>query len=92
MKVMLCWRFTDGASYVAGVEEFLSTGAPDPDGLTTIGRWHAPGSKYGFHLVEGAPLLIAEQCGNWNALCDIETTPVLDDEEAATALRKSAAN
>ena len=61
MKVMLCWKFTDGASYAAGVEEFLSTGAPDAPGLATIGRWHAPGSKYGFHLVEGDPLVIAEQ-------------------------------
>ena len=92
MKVMLCWRFPEGAAYVAGMEEFLRSGAPTPDGLTTIGRWHAPGSKYGFHLVEGDPVLVAEQCAQWNALCDIESTPVLYDEEAATALRKAAAN
>ena len=89
MKIMLRWKFPTDAAYTTGMKEFLRTGAPDPDGLTTIGRWHAPGSKYGFHVVEGDPLLVAELCAQWSPLADIEATPVLDDEEAATALRKA---
>ena len=89
MKIMLSWRFPTEAAYTAGMKQFLATGGPPPDGLTTIGRWHAPGSKYGFHLVEGDPALAAELCAQWSPFADIQSTPVLDDDEAASALRKA---
>ena len=89
MKMMLQWTFPSDC-YATGMEEFLKTGAPDPEGdLKTIGRWHAPGAKYGVHLVEGDPVVVAELVAQWNHLADVEVTPVVDDEEAATALRKA---
>ena len=89
MKIMLRWKFPTDDTYTTGMKQFLKTGGHPPKGLTTIGRWHAPGSKYGFHLVEGDPLLAAELCAQWSPLADIEATPVLDDAEAASALRKA---
>ena len=89
MKIMLSWKFPTEAAYTAGMKQFLETGGPPPEGLKTIGRWHAPGSKYGFHLVEGDPVLAAELVAQWNPFCDVEATPVLDDKEAASALRKA---
>ena len=89
MKIMLSWKFPTEATYTAGMKQFLETGGPPPEGLKTIGRWHAPGSKYGFHLVEGDPALAAELVAQWNPFCDVEATPVLDDEEASSALRKA---
>ena len=51
MKYMVTWNIpTD--SYRAAVEAFLSSGAPMPERLTALGRWHAPGSSYGWLLVE----------------------------------------
>ena len=89
MKIMLSWKFPTGAAYTSGMRQFLETGGPPPEGLKTVGRWHAPGSKYGFHLVEGDPVLAAELVAQWNPFCDVEATPVLDDEEASSALRKA---
>jgi len=40
-------------------------------------------------LVEGDPVVAAELVAQWNHLADVEVTPVVDDEEAATALRKA---
>ena len=52
MKFMIEWHIPT-TSYKVAAERFLATHAPDPDGLETIGRWHAPGSARGWHAVEG---------------------------------------
>ena len=87
MKIMLQWKFLPGC-YENGMREFVKTGAPSPAGLKTIGRWHSPGSSSGFHLVEGDPTVVAELTSQWSGLADIQATPVIDDEESLTALRK----
>ena len=51
MKFMVAWKIPPGC-YKLAVERFLATGAPNPPGVATIGRWHAPGSTYGWHVVE----------------------------------------
>ena len=40
MKFMISWKIAPGHHKPAG-EGFLKSGAPMPDGLTLIGRWHA---------------------------------------------------
>ena len=58
-----------------------------PDGLILIGRWHAPGSGYGWALVEGEePKALAEHVGQWANLLELQITPVIEDKEAAQAL------
>ena len=51
MKYMLCWSILP-ENYNAAVDAFLERGAPMPEGLTSLGRWHATGSTRGWLLCE----------------------------------------
>jgi hypothetical protein len=46
MKYLLCWSISP-ENYDVAVDAFLKGGAPMPEGLTALGRWHAPGSYRG---------------------------------------------
>ena len=87
MKFMVAWKVPTGC-YKAAVERFLSTGAPNPAGLKTIGRWHAPGSACGWHVVEGDATAVAELEAVWGDLLEVQITPVIEDAEAASSLAK----
>ncbi len=88
MKVMIVWR-TQPGKYKAAVENFLNTGGPMPAGMKTVGRWHTPGSTLGWHLVEGNDLTaLAQHVAEWADLLEIETYPVIEDPEAASAATK----
>lgn len=87
MKFMTTWRIPPG-NYKTSVEIFLEGGAPLPDGLKRIGRWHALGSNLGWHLMEGDPVLVAEHVAEWADLLEIDVSPVLEDEDAGTAAAK----
>jgi hypothetical protein len=57
-----------------------------PDGLKALGRWHAPGSHHGWLLCEtDDPVALAEHMAQWAAMLELEITPVVEDEEAASA-------
>ena len=81
MKFMITWKASP-ANYRTAIERFLTTGAPAPPGLTTIGRWHTAGSSRGFHLVEGSDAALAEHTAQWADLLDLEVLPVVDDAVA----------
>ena len=85
MKHMIEWSFSSD-TYERGMKHFLDTGGPDPEGVRTIGRWHAPGSKYGFHLVEADPAQVTRLTAQWGSLTDVTITPVIDDDEAKEGL------
>jgi Domain of unknown function (DUF3303) len=88
MKVMIVWR-TQPGKYQTAVENFLRTGAPLPAGIKSAGRWHVPGSTLGWHLVEGNDLgAVAQHVAEWADLLEIETYPVIEDAEAASAASK----
>ena len=87
MKFMVAWKIPPG-NYKVAVERFLTTGAPNPPGVTTIGRWHAPGSTYGWHVVDGDATGIAELETVWGDLLELQNTPVREDAEAASSLAK----
>jgi len=87
MKFMIEWHIPT-TSYKVAAERFLATHAPDPDGLETIGRWHAPGSARGWHAVEGDAAAIAELVATWGDSVELEITPVLEDADAAAGLGK----
>jgi Domain of unknown function (DUF3303) len=88
MKFMISWKIAPGHHKPAG-EGFLKSGAPIPEGLTLIGRWHAPGSVRGWALVEGEDLkALYEHLAQWANLLDFETDPVLEDSDAAEALSR----
>ena len=88
MKYMITWTIPPD-TYKEAVEIFLSTGAPMPEGLNSLGRWHAPGSSYGWVLVETEDAVtLAQHMTEWANLLDLQVTPVIEDEEAAKAASK----
>jgi len=87
MKTMIVWRTVPG-KYKAAVDIFLKTGAPLPDGVKALGRWHVPGSILGWHLMEGDPAIIAEHVAVWADLLELEIHPVIEDDAAGAAAQK----
>jgi len=87
MKFMITWKIPP-PQYKAAIERFLDTGAPDPAGVKTIGRWHAPGSFYGWHVVEGEAAGVAELEAMWGDVLELQRTPVIEDAEAAASVAK----
>ena len=88
MKIMIQWRFAN-ETYEQASRQFLETGAPDPAGVKTIGRWHAASTKYGFQVVEGDPADVAVLTAQWCGVADVKVTPVIDDSELKAALTKA---
>jgi len=85
---MIVWKTRPG-TYKPAVESFLSKGGPVPPGIKTVGRWHSPGSTLGWHLVEGNDMTaLAQHVAEWGDLLDLETYPVIEDAEAASAASK----
>lgn len=88
MKFMLCWSIPP-ENYDAALDAFLESGAPMPEGLTALGRWHSPGSNKGWVLCETDNLIVLSQhIAEWTPLLNLEVTPVIGDEEAAEAARR----
>ena len=88
MKYMLSWKISP-SQYKPTVEAFLETGAPDIDGMKTLGRWHALGSATGWHLVEGDDAeVIAHHVAKWAGMVELTVSPVVDDQGAANSLSK----
>lgn len=87
MKFMVTWRVPPG-TYKEAVKRFLKTGGETPKGLKTLGRWHAPGSTTGWHLVEGSESALAENSAKWADLLEIAATPVVEDDVAAAVAKK----
>ncbi len=85
MKYMGQWKISPN-NYKGAVERFLSTGAPEVEGMSILGRWHVPGSSYGWILVEGEPAALAAHAAQWGDLLELTFTPVFDDETAAAGL------
>ncbi len=87
MKYMLTWKIPTG-SYQTVIETYLKTGAPHPAGVTSLGRWHAPGSVVGWNLVEGDASAVASFVAEWAGLCELVAHPVIEDAEATSSLSK----
>lgn len=87
MQYMISWKISPG-SHKPAAEAFLAGGAPPPEGLKFIGRWHAPGSSYGWVVVEGDIEAVAEHGAEWANLLECQITPVIGDEAAGAALAK----
>jgi hypothetical protein len=55
-----------------------------------VGRWHVPGSRAGWVLVEGDDAaLVAQFVSGWSSIAELEVSPVIEDEEAASGVRKA---
>jgi hypothetical protein len=68
---------------------FLNTGAPPPEGVTMLGRWHAVSAARGWVLATTQdPKALFHWITGWSDVMDFEIDLVLDDEEAAEVLRR----
>ena len=81
MHFMITWKLPP-TSYKQALARFLETGAPSPEGLKSLGRWHAAGSTSGFHLVEGTEAALMESVAIWADLMEVHVVPVVDDATA----------
>lgn len=67
---------------------FLEGGAPMPEGLTAIGRYHMPGSHKGWLVCEGTPEALTEHLQYCGGLLDFDVHPVVPDEVTGAAIAK----
>ena len=87
MKYIMSWTIKPDC-YKGAVKRFLSTGAPLPEGLNQLGRWHGPGSTCGWLLVEGSGEAAYEHAAEWADLLEMTVTPVVEDAEAGAIAAK----
>ena len=87
MQFMITWKLPP-AFYKQALARFLETGAAPPEGLKSLGRWHAAGSTSGFHLVEGTEAALMESLAIWADLMEVHAVPVVDDATAGAIAAK----
>lgn len=87
MKFMMTYQISS-ADIDDAVARFLETGGGPGEGLTMLNRWHAAAGRFGFVLLEGDDVAaIYRYATEWGDLCDLDITPVIEDEEAAGVLK-----
>lgn len=95
MKFMVNWRVHENSRHDAlKVFSGMSDGeaAAEFGDVTVIGRWHDLVGFTGVAIVESDDTeALAEWLLQWNHMVDVETTPVLDDQEARAVGRKTLA-
>lgn len=72
MKYMGTWKISMQNMNEAS-QNFVSSGALPPDGVTILGRWHVAGTGRGFVLLESDDLVaVATHLSQWNHLLELE--------------------
>ncbi len=89
MKFISTYKFRDGAHSGAAKAFLAGGGAPPPEGVKILGRWHAADGSGGFSLFEtDDPATAYEHALEWSEFLSITTVPVLDDEQIGPILAK----
>ncbi|MFL2846567.1 MAG: DUF3303 domain-containing protein [Pseudohongiellaceae bacterium] len=84
MLFMINWSI-DGSN-VREANDRFSNGEEKFFGIELVGRWHAPGN-IGVAIVEtGDAVSLNKYLMQWDDLCDVGVTPVMDDEGALKSL------
>jgi hypothetical protein len=86
MKFIVQWSGKPDVRQLAA-ERLLSTGAPAPDNIKILGRWHAIGEFTGVAIVEttDASALVG-LVHPWTDLFSFTIAPALSDEELGPLL------
>ena len=92
MKFIATWSIPQD-KWLPILKKFVSLSPQEQknagDGATIIGRWHDVGARKGVVIFESNSVASVERyLGQWNAYCDIEIAPALDDEEATVVCRQ----
>jgi hypothetical protein len=86
MKYIVSWTLPQ-STYRSTIARFLETGGMPPAPVKLLGRWHGMNGA-GFAVVEttDAKALYA-WFSEWSEFLPINTTPCLEDADAATVLK-----
>ncbi len=92
MKYLVQWRVHEGERHEV-LKGFAAMSKSDDErdlgGVKLIGRWHDLVGFTGIAIAEtDDPTAMHKWLLNWNAVIDVEITPVLDDEEARAVGRE----
>ena len=85
LLTMLVWR-TRAETHQQAVAKLLADNALPPNGVEVI--YHHHGIGVGFLLVESAEMSpVYAMCASWAHLVTIEAYPVIDHQDAVSALK-----
>ncbi len=83
MQFMVTYSI-DVSNRAAAEARFLETGAMPPDGVKLLGRWHCPGNRSGFMVVESADIAtVMKFLRDWSDVMTLQVSPVISDEQLA---------
>ena len=86
MHFIVSWTFSPENAN-STIERFKETGAPPPDGVPMVARWHDVAGRRGFALAEtDDAAAISKWTRQWNDLLAFEVVPVVNDEQLAAVL------
>ena len=90
MKFAITWTIHSEA-YDRAITRFLDTGAPPPEGVKVLGRWHAlNGSSSGYIIAETSDVkAVYRWIAQWNDVCAFTVMPVIEDADAAEILKST---
>jgi hypothetical protein len=88
MKIMSTWSGKPGTMR-EGIQRFLAGQGTPPEGVETLGRWHAADFSCGFTLSEtDNPVALYENAAKWADVLDIKGHVVIEDAEAGPILAR----
>jgi hypothetical protein len=86
MHFIAIWTFAPEHA-AAATQRFMETGAPPPDGVTMLARWHDVSGRRGFALARtDDAAAMAKWTRQWHDLLSFEVIPVVDDDQIAAVL------
>lgn len=92
MKFMVTWSIPQD-KWLPIIKKFTGLSPQEQrnagEGATMVGRWHDAAGRKGVAIFEANSVApVQRYIGLWNTYCDIEITPVVDDEEATVVYRQ----
>ena len=90
MKFMLTFTIpSDREQRNEGIARFQKTGGQPPQGAKLLGRWTQLDMSKVYALVESDdPKALAGYAIDWSDLLNVETAPVMEDQELSDVLKR----
>lgn len=86
MLFHVCYGYAEG-NRDATHARFLESGAPPPEGVAMLGRWHSVAGNGGYLVAEtDDPEALAGWLQEWTDLVTFDVAPVLVDEQFAEVI------
>lgn len=86
MYYVIMWSYTPDQRDAVNAR-FLETGAPPPEGVKMVGRWHHIAGGKGVGVAQSDnPEAVGKWLQDWSDLMTCEVYPALDDEAMARVI------